>query len=157
MSGIVPLNPLQSPSTGLRRAAPFRVLVVEDFAAFRQFICLELGKRSDLQVIGELADGLEAVQKAVEVKPDLVLMDIGLPSLNGIEAARQICKLVPESKIIFVSAESSAEVVQKALRSGAQAYIVKANVEIELHPEIEKVISQKQFFSTQASDNSMSS
>ena len=64
-----------------------RVLVVEDFARFRQFVCAALGSRQDLQVVGEASDGLEAVQKAVELKPDLVLMDIGLPSLNGIEAA----------------------------------------------------------------------
>jgi DNA-binding NarL/FixJ family response regulator len=136
----------EHPSPGLSRAA--RVLVVEDFAAFRQFICQALGKRPDLQVIGESADGLEAVQKAVELKPDLILMDIGLPSLNGIEAARQIRELVPESKIIFLSQESSADVVQEALRLGAQAYVVKANARRELFPAIENVIWQKQFFST---------
>jgi DNA-binding NarL/FixJ family response regulator len=118
------------------------MLVVEDFAAFRQFIYLELGKRSDLQVIGEAADGSEAVQKALELKPDLILMDIGLPSLNGIEAARQIRKLVPESKIIFLSQESSAEVVQGALSLGAQGYVVKTKAPRELFPTIENVISQ---------------
>jgi DNA-binding NarL/FixJ family response regulator len=131
----------EHPSPGLSRAAAVRVLVVEDFAAFRQFICLALGKRSDLQVIGEAADGSEAVQKAVELRPDLILMDIGLPSLNGIQAARQIRELVPESKIIFLSQESSAEVVQEALSLGAQGYVVKANARRELFPTIEKMIS----------------
>jgi DNA-binding NarL/FixJ family response regulator len=96
-----------------------RVLVVEDFAAFRQSISSILAKGKDLWVIGELSDGLEAVQKAVELKPGLILMGIGLPSLNGIEAARQIRKLVPEAKIIFLSQESSADVVQQALSVGA--------------------------------------
>jgi DNA-binding NarL/FixJ family response regulator len=105
---------------------PVRVLVVEDFAAFRRFICSTLGERPDLQVIGELSNGLEAVQKAVQLKRDLILMDIGLPSLNGIEAARQIRQLAPESKIIFLSQESSAEVVQKALSLGAWGYVVKS-------------------------------
>jgi DNA-binding NarL/FixJ family response regulator len=80
-----------------------------------------------LQVIGEAADGLEAVQKALELKPDLVLMDIGLPSLNDIDAARQIRKLVPESRIIFLSQESSAEMVQEALSLGAQGYVSNVN------------------------------
>ena len=92
-----------------------RVLIVEDSVPFRQFISSTLGKRPDLKVLGEVSDGLEAVQKAVELKPDLILMDIGLPSPNGIEAARQIRKLVPEAKIIFLSQEHSAEVVQEAL------------------------------------------
>jgi DNA-binding NarL/FixJ family response regulator len=138
----------EHPSPGLSRAAQVRVLVVEDFAAFRQLICLELAKRPHLQVIGELADGFEAVQKAVELKPDLILMDIALPSLNGIEAARRICKLVPESKIIFLSQESSVEVVEEALRLGAKAYVVKANAGRELFPAIESLTSQKQLFST---------
>src|SRR5260370_21094146 len=72
----------EHPSPGLTRAVAVRVLVVEDFPAFRQFICQALGKRPDLQVIGESADGSEAVQKATELRPDLILMDIGLPSLT---------------------------------------------------------------------------
>jgi DNA-binding NarL/FixJ family response regulator len=132
----------EHPSPGLNRAAAVRVLVVEDFAALRQFICSNLGKRSDLQVIGEVADGLEAVQRAVELKPDLILMDIGLPSLDGIEAARQIRKLVPQSKIIFLSQYSSTEIVQEAMSLGAQGYVVKTNAGRELVPTIEKVVSQ---------------
>jgi len=124
-----------------------RVLVVEDFAQFRTVICTELAKRHDLQVVGEASDGLEAVQKAVELKPDLVLMDIGLPFLNGIEAARQIRKLVPEAKIIFLSQESSAVVVQEALSFGAQGYVVKINAGIDLVPSIEAVRSGKRFVS----------
>jgi DNA-binding NarL/FixJ family response regulator len=77
-----------------------------------------LAERRDLQVIGEASDGLEAVQRAVQLKPDLVLMDIGLPLLNGIEAARKIRELVPEAKIIFLSQESSTEVVQEAMGLG---------------------------------------
>jgi len=122
-----------------------RVLVVEDFEPFRQFIRTTLGKRPDLQLVGEALDGLEAVQKAVELKPDLILLDIGLPSLNGIEAARQIRKLVPESKIIFVSQESSADVMQEALSLGAWAYVVKAKAGSELLAAVETVISGVKF------------
>jgi len=93
----------------------FRVLVVEDSEPFRRFICSTLGKRTDLLIVGEVSDGLEAVQKAEELHPNLILLDVGLPSMNGIEAARRIRKLSPESKILFVSQESSADVVQGAL------------------------------------------
>jgi len=120
-----------------------RVLVVEDFAPFRQFICSTLGKRRDLQVICEVSDGLEAVQKAVELNPDLILMDIGLASLNGIEAARQIRKLIPESRIIFMSQESSPEIVQEAMGLGASGYVVKANAGEDLLALIENIIAEK--------------
>jgi len=72
-------------------------------------------------VVGEASDGLEAVQKSEELQPDLIVLDIGLPSLNGIEAARRIRNLAPKSKILFLSQESSADVVQEALNSGPWA------------------------------------
>ena len=117
-----------------------RILIVEDFPPLRQFICSMLGERNDLQIIGEAADGVEAVQKAVELKPDLILMDIGLPSLNGLEAARRILELVPESKIIFLSQESSSEVMQEALSLGARGYVVKIKATNELMPAIDAAI-----------------
>jgi DNA-binding NarL/FixJ family response regulator len=125
-----------------------RVLVVEDFAPFRRFICSTLGKRADLQIIGEASDGLEGVQKAEELKPDLILLDIGLPTLNGIEAARRIRKLAPKSKIIFLSQESSPDIVQQALGLGAWGYVVKTRAARELLAAVESVISEKQFVGT---------
>jgi DNA-binding NarL/FixJ family response regulator len=122
-----------------------RVLVVEDFEPFRRFVCATLGKRPDLQLVGEASDGLEAVQKAVELQPDLILLDIELPTLNGIEAARQIRELVPASKIIFLSLESSADVVQEAFSLGARGYVVKANAASDLLAAVETVISGKKF------------
>jgi DNA-binding NarL/FixJ family response regulator len=124
-----------------------RVLVVEDFAAFRLFISSTLATRQDLQIVGEASDGLEAVQKAVELNPDLVLMDIGLPSQNGVEAARQIRELVPEAKIIFLTQESSGDVVEEALSLGASSYVVKVNAGIDLLPAIEAIISGREFVS----------
>ena len=106
-----------------------RVLVVEDYAPFQQFISSTLKKRPDLQVIGEASDGLEAVHKAEELQPDLILFDVGLPTLNGIEAARRIRKLSPKSKVLFVSQESSADIVQEALDLGAWGYVTKYTLE----------------------------
>jgi DNA-binding NarL/FixJ family response regulator len=125
--------------------SPVRVLVVEDFEPFRRFISSTLGKRCDLQVICEVSDGLEAVQKAKELKPDLILLDIGLPGMNGLDAARQIRKLSPESKIIFLSQESSPDIVQEALSLGALGYVVKARAGSELLPAVESVLLEKQF------------
>jgi len=128
--------------------SPIRVLVVEDFAPFRQFIGSALAKRCDLQIVGEAADGEEAVQKAKELQPDLILLDIGLPTLNGIEAAQRIRQVALESKIIFVTQESSADVVQKALNSGAQGYVVKTKAATELLAAAEAVLNGKQFLSS---------
>jgi DNA-binding NarL/FixJ family response regulator len=124
-----------------------RVLVVDDHEPFRRFACSTLGKRRNLQVIGEASDGLEAVRKAEELQPDLVVLDIGLPTLNGIEAARRIRKLSPECKILFMSQESSAEVAQEAFSLGALGYIVKAHAGSELLTAVEAVCQGKQFVS----------
>src|SRR5258705_4593724 len=122
-----------------------RVLIVEDFVSFRQFISSKLATRRGLQVICEVSDGLEAVQKAVELKPDLILLDIALPSLNGIEAARRIRTLAPESKIIFLSQESSPDVVQEAFSLVALGYVVQAKAVSELLDAVDAVISGKKF------------
>src|SRR5436305_10891693 len=115
-----------------RSIPAFRVLVVEDFEPFRQFICSKLKENPDLRLICEVADGLEAVRKAEELQPDLLLLDVGLPGLNGIEAARRIRKLAPESKIVFVSQESSADVLHEAFHLGALGYVAKTDAEIDL-------------------------
>ena len=125
-----------------------RILVVDDFGPIRRFVCEALGKRQQLRVVGEALDGLEAIQKAVELKPELILLDIGLPTLNGLEAARQIRKLVPESKVIFLSQESSADVLQEALSIGAWGYVIKGGAETELLTAVEAVISGKRFVSS---------
>ena len=126
-------------------ASTIRVLVVDDYERFRRFVCSTLGKRRDLQVIGEASDGLEAVHKAEELQPDLIVLDNGLPTLNGIEAARRIRKLSPECKILFVSQESSADVVQEALGTGARGYVVKTDARRELLEAVSAVLRGEQF------------
>jgi len=122
-----------------RSVSSIRVLVVEDYEPFRRFVCSTLDKIPGLHVVGVASDGLEGVQKAEELQPDLVLLDIGLPTLNGIEAGRRIRTLSPKSKIIFVTQESSPDVVQEVLSLGALGYVVKARAGSELLAAVEEV------------------
>jgi DNA-binding NarL/FixJ family response regulator len=104
--------------------------------------------RPGLQIIGEASDGLEAVQKALELEPALIVLDIGLPSLNGLEAARRIRKLSPKSTILFLSQESSADVVQEALCLGALGFVIKAHAASDLLVAVEAVLRNEQFVSS---------
>ena len=124
-----------------------RVLVVDDYEPFRRFVCSTLCQRPTLQIICEASDGAEAVQRAAELKPDLIILDIGLPTLNGIEAARRIRKVSPNSKIIYVSQESSADIVQEALSVGALAYVVKAHAGSDLLAAVDAILESSQFVS----------
>jgi DNA-binding NarL/FixJ family response regulator len=133
------------PGTGaISPLATIRVLVVEDFEPFRQFIHTTL-QETELQIVCEAWDGIEAVQKAEDLQPDLILLDIGLPFLNGIEAARHIRKLSPQSKILFVSQESSPDVIEEAMNSGALGYVVKAHAATELLAAVEAVREGRKF------------
>jgi DNA-binding NarL/FixJ family response regulator len=128
-------------------ASTVRVLVVDDHEPFRRFVCATLGQRPDLDVIGEASDGLEAVHKAEELKPDLIVLDIGLPTLNGMEVARRIRKLCPECKILFMSQGSSLDVAQAAFSLGAMGYVVKAHAGSELLAAVESVCQGRRFVS----------
>jgi DNA-binding NarL/FixJ family response regulator len=120
---------------------------VEDYPLFRDFVRSALRKQSWLQIIGEVSDGLEAVRKAQELRPDLILLDVGLPNLNGIEAARRIRQLSPESTILFLSENRSRAVAEEGLRSGALGYVVKSDAATDLLPAIESVLQGKWFVS----------
>ena len=100
-----------------------------------------------MQLVGGVWDGLQAVRKAEELRPDLIVLDIGLPSLNGIEAARRIRKLSPKSKILFVSQESSADVIQEALGTGAHGYVFKTDAGRELVEGVNAVLRGEHFVS----------
>jgi DNA-binding NarL/FixJ family response regulator len=124
-----------------------RILVVDDYESWRHFVANTLQAQPELQVIGEAADGLEAVQKAQQLQPDLILLDIGLPKLNGFEAARQIRKVAPTLKILFLSQEFSAEIVQESLSLG-DGYVVKAHAANELLTAVEAVLYGMQYVSS---------
>ena len=129
-------------------AAKTRVLVVEDHEPFRRYICSTLQGQANLEVIGEPDDGLQAVLHAETQQPDLILLDIGLPQLNGIGAARQIRKVAPNAKIIFLTQESSVEVVDEALALGAWGYVLKGQAQSELLAAIAAVTNGERFLSS---------
>jgi DNA-binding NarL/FixJ family response regulator len=124
-----------------------RVLIVDDYEPWRRFLRLALAVRKQLQIIAEVTDGAEAIQKAEELQPDLILLDIGLPTLNGIEAARRIREVSPNSKILFISENRSQDIAQEALSTGAGGYVGKSDAAGELLHAIKVVLEGKQFIS----------
>jgi DNA-binding NarL/FixJ family response regulator len=127
--------------------ASTRILVVDDYDAWRRFLSTTLQKERELHIVGEVCDGLEAVHRAEELHPDLILLDISLPTLSGIEAARRIRKVSPASKILFVSENRSADIAEEALSTGARGYVVKSHAAGELLPAIDTVLNGKRFLS----------
>ena len=118
--------------------SPITVLIAEDFAPFREFVCRELQRRPGFQLV-TVSDGWTAVQKAEELRPPLVLLDIALPELDGLAAARHIRSRCPESRIVFLTQESSADVVHEALALGARGYIDKTRARVLL-PTVEAIL-----------------
>jgi DNA-binding NarL/FixJ family response regulator len=131
-----------------------RTLVVDDYEPFRRLVCSMLGRMPELQLVGEACDGLQAVQKAEELRPDLILLDIGLPVLSGIEAAQQISTVVPGATILFVSQNTEASVIEAALGLGialgnkARGYVLKQNANAELLPAVKAILRGEHFVST---------
>jgi DNA-binding NarL/FixJ family response regulator len=125
-----------------------RILVVDDFASWRGAISRIARLEPGWHVVSEASDGLEAVQKAEELKPDLILLDISLPKLTGIEAAEQIRKVAPNSKILFVSSHSSWEIAERALNTGASGYVVKEDAGNELAKAVEAVFQGERYISS---------
>ena len=125
---------------------PIKILVVEDFEEFRRFVCALLLPKTEFQV-AEASDGLEAIRKADELQPDLILLDIALPRLNGLEVAKRIREFSPSTRILFLSGESSPDVVREALNLGALGYVHKPELQNDLVPAIEAVLNGELFVS----------
>jgi DNA-binding NarL/FixJ family response regulator len=123
------------------------VLLADDHTLIRAGLRMVVEAQSDLSVVGEANNGREAVAMAAALKPDVVVMDIGMPSLNGIEAAREIRKALPDTQIVMLSMHSDEGYVLRALKAGAKAYLLKDSAEADLAQAIRAAAAGKSFFS----------
>lgn len=137
------------------QSSPTRILLVEDFNAYRSLTVRLLSHNPDLEVISEAKDGPEAVAQAQQLRPDLVLMDIGLPKLNGLEAARRIRELVPAAKLIFLTQETDVDVVREAFSLSACGYVLKQDAEIELLAAVSAALANERFMSKGLRENGL--
>lgn len=128
-----------------------RVLIVDDFKPFRQFLVSHLKQRYEFRIF-EASNGLEAIEKIDQFQPDLILLDLSLPGLHGIEVCKCARKLVPAAKILFLSQEFSTEIVEEALCSGARAYVHKIHAARDLSFALDAVLNGERFVSGGWSD-----
>ena len=124
-----------------------RVLLADDHTLIRAGLRLVVAAQPDLTVVGEANDGREAVAMAEKLKPDVVVMDIGMPSLNGIEACRHVHAALPHTRVVMLSMHSDEGYVLRALKAGAKAYLLKDSAEADLASAIRAVVAGKSFFS----------
>ncbi|MEO7368252.1 MAG: response regulator transcription factor [Gemmatimonadaceae bacterium] len=123
----------------------FRILIVDDHAVVRRGVRALLESQDGWEVCGEADNGLEAIEKAAELKPDLVVLDVSLPGLNGLDATPQILKASPNTEVLALTMHHSEELVRQVLRSGAKGYVLKSDADHSLVEAIESVRQHKPF------------
>ena len=132
-----------------------RVLVVDDVEDWRRFVSSML-RAEPFEIVGEASDGLMAVHLAEQMQPTVVLLDIGLPGLDGIKAGARIRRVAPDAKIVFVSQEFDPDIIRAALQLGAWGYLLKSDAARELVKAINTVLSGKDFVSSSVSGRDFS-
>ena len=125
-----------------------RLLVVDDFTAFRQWIRLKLRTNGRFLIAGEAANGRETIQEASELTPDLILLDLTLPDMNGLEVQQELRRVVPRAKVLFLSGCGDEDIVSHALNNGAGGYLLKSDANQELVPAMEAVVLGRTFLSS---------
>ena len=124
-----------------------RILIADDHGIVRKGLRLQLEQREDFEVSGEATDGREAVRMAEELGPDVVIMDIAMPNLNGIDAAAQMVKRDPQLKVIILSMHSDESYLTRALSAGVRGYLLKDSADVDLYRAVQVVAQGKVFFS----------
>ena len=122
-----------------------RILVVDDHPIVRQGLRTLLEEREGWEVIGEASDGMEAVEKAGQLLPDVMVLDITMPRMNGLEACRAIRRSLPKLEILFVTQHDSPQMMREALDAGARGYVVKSNAARDLLEAVEAVSRHRTF------------
>ena len=125
---------------------PFRILVADDHEVVRRGLCGLLRAQADWEVCGEASNGREAVEKALQLKPEVVILDVGMPMLNGLEATRQILKANPQIKILILTLHDSDQVVQEVLNAGARGFLLKSDAARDLVAAVEALRRDKIYF-----------
>jgi DNA-binding NarL/FixJ family response regulator len=131
--------------------APFRILLADDHEVVRAGLRALLEEQNGWEVVAEAVDGREAVDKATKLKPDAVVIDIAMPSLNGLEAVRQIIKAVPHTKVLVLTMYDSDPLIQQVLQAGARGYLLKSDAGRDLVSAIDALRRNKTFFTPKVS------
>ena len=131
---------------------PLRLLVVDDHAVVRRGVRALLESRPGWEVCGEAVDGQEAVRKAAELKPDIVVLDISLPGLNGLEATSRILKESPESEVLILTMHHSEELAQQVIKAGARGYVLKSDADQNLVAAVDKLSQHQTFFTSRVAE-----
>jgi DNA-binding NarL/FixJ family response regulator len=150
----LPLNDARIPTNErgpLVSARTTRIVVADDHEIVREGLRTLLEAQSGWSVVGEASNGIQAVEKAIELKPDVVVLDVAMPELNGFEATRRIREALPQTEVLVLSVNDAEQVVRKALASGARGYLVKSDAGRELVAAIEAAVRHKSFLSPRLS------
>jgi len=130
-----------------------RILIVDDHEIFRRGLRSLLESRPEFEILGEAADGLQAIEKATQLKPDLIVMDVSMPQLDGLQATRQIRKKLPQTKILILSQHDTSHMLSAALEAGANGYVTKSQVSRCLLSALDAVSNGRPFsWNGQSSD-----
>ena len=128
-----------------------RILIADDHAIVRQGLCSLLAAEEDFEIVGEAGDGIAVVEQARLLKPDVVIMDLTMPDLNGVEATRQIVKRLPDVQILILSMHANEAYIIQAVKAGAKGYLLKDSADTELLRGIDALSAGKSFFSPEVS------
>ena len=123
-----------------------RLLIVDDHEVVRRGVRALLLEHADYEVCGEAVDGQDALDKARELKPDLIVMDVSMPRLNGLEATRQVRSILPDCEVLILSQHENPEMARQALKAGARGYVVKSSISKDLLAAVSKASRREYFF-----------
>jgi DNA-binding NarL/FixJ family response regulator len=130
----------------LEKRASLRILVADDHESVRKGVCVILGTRGDIEVCGEASNGQEAIDKALELRPDLIILDITMPVLSGVDAAEVLRKTMPHVPILFLSMHQSRQIITQAKRIGVRGYVKKSDAATTLLDAVDAILRNEPFF-----------